>query len=167
MYGFKSFADRVAIEFNPGITAIVGPNGCGKSNISDAIRWVLGEQRPTLVRGSKMDEVIFAGSRDRKPVNLAEVVLHFSNEDGALPLEYSEVAIARRVFREGQSEYRLNRHVCRLKDVQDLFMGTGVGTHTYSLIRRSSTKTCDSALAGILTSRTASSTRSPPSATRP
>jgi len=136
MYGFKSFADRVAIDFNPGITAIVGPNGCGKSNISDAIRWVLGEQRPTLVRGSKMDEVIFAGSRDRKPVNLAEVVLRFSNEDGTLPLEYSEVAIARRVFREGQSEYRLNKHVCRLKDIQDLFMGTGVGTHTYSLIQQ-------------------------------
>ena len=136
MFGFKSFADRVAIDFNPGITAIVGPNGCGKSNISDAIRWVLGEQRPTLVRGSKMEEVIFAGSRDRKPINLAEVVLRFSNEDGVLPLEYSEVAIARRVFREGVSEYSLNKHVCRLKDVQDLFMGTGVGTHTYSLIQQ-------------------------------
>ncbi|HET9332152.1 MAG TPA: chromosome segregation protein SMC [Gemmatimonadota bacterium] len=136
MFGFKSFADRVAIDFNPGITAIVGPNGCGKSNISDAIRWVLGEQRPTLVRGSKMEEVIFAGSRDRKPINLAEVVLRFSNEDGTLPLEYSEVAIARRVFREGVSEYILNKHVCRLKDIQDLFMGTGVGTHTYSLIQQ-------------------------------
>jgi chromosome segregation protein len=136
MYGFKSFADRVAIDFNPGITAIVGPNGCGKSNISDAIRWVLGEQRPTLVRGSKMDEVIFAGSRDRKPINLAEVVLRFSNEDGTLPLEYSEVAIARRVFRDEVSEYSLNKHVCRLKDIQDLFMGTGVGTHTYSLIQQ-------------------------------
>jgi chromosome segregation protein len=136
LYGFKSFADRVAIDFNPGITAIVGPNGCGKSNISDAIRWVLGEQRPTLVRGSRMDEVIFAGSRDRKPINLAEVVLRFSNEDGTLPLEYSEVAIARRVFREGVSEYILNKHVCRLKDIQDLFMGTGVGTHTYSLIQQ-------------------------------
>ncbi len=136
MYGFKSFADRVAIDFNPGITAIVGPNGCGKSNISDAIRWVLGEQRPTLIRGSKMDEVIFAGSRDRKPINLAEVVLRFSNEDGALPLEYSEVAIARRVFRDDVSEYSLNKHVCRLKDIQDLFMGTGVGTHTYSLIQQ-------------------------------
>ena len=136
MYGFKSFADRVAIDFNPGITAIVGPNGCGKSNISDAIRWVLGEQRPTLVRGSKMDEVIFAGSRDRKPINLAEVVLRFSNEDGVLPVEYSEVAIARRVFRDDVSEYALNKHVCRLKDIQDLFMGTGVGTHTYSLIQQ-------------------------------
>jgi chromosome segregation protein len=136
LYGFKSFADRVAIEFNPGVTAIVGPNGCGKSNISDAIRWVLGEQRPTLVRGNRMDEVIFAGSRDRKPINLAEVVLRFSNEDGTLPLEYSEVAIARRVFREGHSEYSLNRHICRLRDIQDLFMGTGVGTHTYSLIQQ-------------------------------
>jgi chromosome segregation protein len=136
MYGFKSFADRVAIDFNPGITAIVGPNGCGKSNISDAIRWVLGEQRPTLVRGSRMEEVIFAGSRDRKPINLAEVILRFSNEDGTLPLDYSEVAIARRVFREGVSEYSLNKHVCRLKDIQDLFMGTGVGTHTYSLLQQ-------------------------------
>ncbi|MGH7565721.1 MAG: chromosome segregation SMC family protein, partial [Gemmatimonadota bacterium] len=136
LYGFKSFADRVAIDFNPGITAVVGPNGCGKSNISDAIRWVLGEQRPSLVRGSRMDEVIFAGSRDRKPINLAEVVLRFSNEDGTLPLEYSEVAIARRVFREGVSEYSLNKHICRLKDIQDLFMGTGVGTHTYSLIQQ-------------------------------
>ncbi len=136
LFGFKSFADRVSIEFNPGVTAIVGPNGCGKSNISDAIRWVLGEQRPTLVRGSKMEEVIFNGSRERKPINLAEVRLHFSNEGGLLPVEYSEVSIARRVFREGESEYRLNRHVCRLKDIQDLFMGTGVGAHGYSLIQQ-------------------------------
>lgn len=136
LFGFKSFADRVAIEFNPGITAIVGPNGCGKSNISDAIRWVLGEQRPTLVRGSRMDEVIFSGSRHRKPINLAEVTLHFSNEDGLLPIEYTEVAIARRVFRDGDSDYLLNRHPCRLKDIQDLLMGTGIGTHSYTLIQQ-------------------------------
>jgi chromosome segregation protein len=136
LFGFKSFADRVAIEFNPGITAIVGPNGCGKSNISDAIRWVLGEQRPTLVRGSRMDEVIFSGSRHRKPINLAEVALHFSNEDGLLPIEYTEVAIARRVFRDGDSDYLLNRHPCRLKDIQDLLMGTGIGTHSYTLIQQ-------------------------------
>ena len=136
LFGFKSFADRVSIEFNPGITAIVGPNGCGKSNISDAIRWVLGEQRPTLVRGTRMDEVIFGGSRDRKPINLAEVTLRFTNEDGLLPVEYSEVAIARRVFRDGESEYLLNRNPCRLKDIQDLLFGTGIGTHGYSLIQQ-------------------------------
>lgn len=136
LFGFKSFADRVAIEFNSGVTAIVGPNGCGKSNISDAIRWVLGEQRPTLVRGARMDEVIFGGSRDRKPISLAEVSLHFANEDGTLPVDYTEVAIARRVFRDGESEYLLNRNICRLKDIQDLFFGTGVGTHAYSLIQQ-------------------------------
>jgi chromosome segregation protein len=124
------------LELNPGITAIVGPNGCGKSNISDAIRWVLGEQRPTLVRGTRMDEVIFSGSRHRKPINLAEVALHFSNEDGLLPIEYTEVAIARRVFRDGDSDYLLNRHPCRLKDIQDLLMGTGIGTHSYTLIQQ-------------------------------
>lgn len=136
LFGFKSFADRVSIEFNPGLTAIVGPNGCGKSNLSDAIRWVLGEQRPTLVRGSKMAEVIFNGTRERKPINLAEVALHFTNEDGFLPVEYSEVSITRRVFREGESEYLLNRQPCRLKDIQDLFFGTGIGTHAYSLIQQ-------------------------------
>jgi len=136
LFGFKSFADRVTIEFNPGMTAIVGPNGCGKSNISDAIRWALGEQRPTLVRGHKMEEVIFNGTRDRKPINLAEVTLRFSNEDGLLPVDYAEVQISRRVFREGESEYRLNKQLCRLKDIQDLFLGTGVGTHSYSLIQQ-------------------------------
>lgn len=136
LFGFKSFADRVTIEFNPGITAIVGPNGCGKSNISDAIRWVLGEQRPTLVRGVRMDEVIFGGTRQRKPINFAEVTLRFANEDGLLPVDYSEVAISRRVYRDGESEYLLNRNACRLKDVQDLFLGTGIGTHAYSLIQQ-------------------------------
>ncbi len=136
MFGFKSFADRVDVEFNPGITAIVGPNGCGKSNISDAVRWVLGEQRPTLVRGSKMEEVIFNGTRERSPINLAEVTLEFSNEDGLLPVDYSEVSITRRVFREGESEYLMNKQPCRLKDIQDLFLGTGIGTHAYSLIQQ-------------------------------
>jgi chromosome segregation protein len=136
MFGFKSFADRVTIEFNPGITAIVGPNGCGKSNISDAIRWVLGEQRPTLMRSSHMDDVIFNGSRDRKPINLAEATVHFSNEDGLLPVDYAEVGVTRRVFRDGTSEYLLNRQVCRLKDIQDLVLGTGVGAHAYSLIQQ-------------------------------
>ena len=136
MFGFKSFADRVTIEFNPGITAIVGPNGCGKSNISDAIRWVLGEQRPTLMRGTRMDEVIFSGSRERKPINLAEATLHFSNEDGLLPIDYTEVEIARRVFRDGTGEYLLNRQPCRLKDIQDLVVGTGMSVQAYSLIQQ-------------------------------
>ncbi|HUP01325.1 MAG TPA: chromosome segregation protein SMC [Gemmatimonadota bacterium] len=136
LFGFKSFADRVVIEFNAGLTAIVGPNGCGKSNISDAIRWVLGEQRPTLVRGARMDDVIFGGSRERKPINLAEVTLRFTNDDGQLPVDYTDVAIARRVFRDAESEYLLNRNVCRLKDIQDLLFGTGVGAHSYSLIQQ-------------------------------
>ena len=96
LHGFKSFADHMQLEFEPGVTAIVGPNGCGKSNVSDAVRWVLGEQRPRLLRGLKMEEVIFQGSSARRPVNIAEVSLHFSNEDGQLPVAFSEVVVTRR-----------------------------------------------------------------------
>ena len=127
LHGFKSFADRVELEFEPGVTAIVGPNGCGKSNVSDAVRWVLGEQRARLLRGAKMEEVIFQGSSARRPVNIAEVSLHFENDDGALPVPFKEVVITRRLSRSGESDYLLNRAPCRLRDIQDLVRGTGLG----------------------------------------
>src|SRR5579872_5366823 len=116
--------------FNSGVTAIVGPNGCGKSNVSDAVRWVLGEQRARLLRGAKMEEVIFQGSSARKAVNIAEVSLHFSNEDGSLPVAFQEVVITRRLSRSGESEYFLNRSPCRLRDIHDLLRGTGLGADT-------------------------------------
>jgi chromosome segregation protein len=130
MQGFKSFADSMDMVFNPGVTAIVGPNGCGKSNVSDAVRWVLGEQRARLMRGAKMEEVIFQGSSARRPVNVAEVSLHFSNEDGVLPIPFQEVVLTRRLSRSGESEYFLNRAPCRLRDIADLLRGTGLGAGT-------------------------------------
>jgi len=130
LQGFKSFADSTEMIFNPGVTAIVGPNGCGKSNVSDAVRWVLGEQRARLLRGAKMEEVIFQGSSARRAVNVAEVSLHFSNEDGALPIAFQEVVITRRLSRSGESEYFLNRAPCRLRDIADLLRGTGLGADT-------------------------------------
>ncbi len=134
MHGFKSFAEPVTIEFNDGITGIVGPNGSGKSNISDAIRWVLGEQSPKALRGGKMEEVIFSGTSSRKSRGMAEVTLVIGNEDGSLPIDYQEVAITRRMFRSGESEYHINGNQCRLKDVRDLIMDTGIGVDGYSLI---------------------------------
>ncbi len=125
--GFKSFAGTVDLPFEAGVTAIVGPNGCGKSNISDAVRWVLGEQSPRLLRGGKMEDVIFQGSTGRRPVNVAEVSLVFDNSDGTLPIAYQEVVVTRRLSRSGQSEYLLNRSPVRLRDVQDLMRGTGLG----------------------------------------
>jgi len=125
--GFKSFAGTVELPFEAGVTAIVGPNGCGKSNISDAVRWVLGEQSPRLLRGGKMEDVIFQGSTGRRPVNVAEVSLVFDNSDGTLPIAYQEVVITRRLSRSGQSEYLLNRGAVRLRDIQDLLHGTGLG----------------------------------------
>ncbi len=130
MQGFKSFADTTEMAFNPGVTAIVGPNGCGKSNVSDAVRWVLGEQRARLLRGAKMEEVIFQGSSARRAVNVAEVSLHFSNEEGVLPVAFQEVVITRRLSRSGESEYFLNRAPCRLRDIADLLRGTGLGADT-------------------------------------
>ena len=130
LQGFKSFADNTEMIFNPGVTAIVGPNGCGKSNVSDAVRWVLGEQRARLLRGAKMEEVIFQGSSARRAVNVAEVSLHFSNEDGGLPIAFHEVVITRRLSRSGESEYFLNRTPCRLRDIADLLRGTGLGGDT-------------------------------------
>ncbi len=128
--GFKSFADATNLVFEPGVTAIVGPNGCGKSNVSDAVRWVLGEQRARLMRGAKMDEVIFQGSSARRPVNVAEVSLHFSNDEGILPVPFREVVITRRLSRSGDSDYFLNRTPCRLRDIADLLRGTGLGAGT-------------------------------------
>lgn len=125
--GFKSFAVPVDLGFDEGVTAVVGPNGCGKSNISDAVRWVLGEQRTRMLRGQRMEDVIFHGSAKRKPVSLAEVSLIFDNGDGGLPVAYHEVAITRRLARSGISEYLINQSPVRLRDVQDLLRGTGLG----------------------------------------
>jgi len=130
LHGFKSFADSTDLVFEPGVTAIVGPNGCGKSNVSDAVRWVLGEQRARLLRGSKMEEVIFQGSSARRPVNLAEVSLHFENDDGSLPVPFREVVITRRISRSGEGEYFINRAPARLRDISDMLRGTGLGADT-------------------------------------
>ncbi|MGE5654927.1 MAG: chromosome segregation protein SMC [Bacillota bacterium] len=132
--GFKSFADRTQLELGPGITAVVGPNGSGKSNVADAIRWVLGEQSAKSLRGAKMEEVIFAGSDKRRSVGMAEVSLTLDNEDHGLPLDYREITVTRRLFRTGDSEYSLNGNTCRLKDIVELFMDTGVGKEAYSII---------------------------------
>ncbi len=130
LHGFKSFADHTEMLFEPGATMIVGPNGCGKSNVSDAVRWVLGEQRARMLRGAKMEEVIFQGSSARRAVNVAEVSLHFDNESGVLPVAFKEVVITRRLSRSGESDYFLNRVACRLRDIHDLVRGTGLGADT-------------------------------------
>lgn len=134
IYGFKSFADRVTIEFDRGFTAVVGPNGSGKSNITDAIRWVLGEQSAKTLRGGKMEDIIFAGSDTRKPLNFAEVTLTLDNSDHFLPLDYEEISVTRRVYRSGESEFFINKQSCRLKDIVDLFMDSGLGKDGFSII---------------------------------
>ncbi|MBR3086496.1 MAG: chromosome segregation protein SMC [Kiritimatiellae bacterium] len=134
MSGFKSFADKTKLVFEPGLVAIVGPNGCGKSNVSDAIRWVLGEQRPSALRGSKMLDVIFNGTDSRKPMSMCEVNITFADCEGTLSTEFNEVTVTRRVFRTGDSGYFINKAPCRLKDIQRLFMGTGIGTTSYSVM---------------------------------
>jgi energy-coupling factor transporter ATP-binding protein EcfA2 len=126
--GFKSFADTVTLSFGEGVTAIVGPNGCGKSNVSDAVRWVLGEQSARLLRGGKMEDVIFQGAAGRRPVNVTEVSLFLDNTEGDLPIAYREVQITRRLSRSGQSDYLLNGALVRLRDIQDLLRGTGLGS---------------------------------------
>lgn len=134
MHGFKSFAEPVTIDFSSGITCIVGPNGSGKSNISDAIRWVLGEQSPKMLRGGKMEEVIFSGTSSRKSRGMAEVTLVIDNAEGTLPIDYKEVALTRRMFRSGESEYHINGNQCRLRDIRELIMDTGIGVDGYSII---------------------------------
>jgi chromosome segregation protein len=132
--GFKSFGDKVTVNFDEGITGIVGPNGCGKSNIVDAIRWVLGEQRTKALRSEKMENVIFNGTKNRKPSQMAEVSLTFNNTKNLLPTEYSHVTITRRYYRSGESEYLLNGVTCRLKDINNLFLDTGIGSDSYAII---------------------------------
>ncbi len=134
MQGFKSFAEKIKLDFNCGITAVVGPNGSGKSNIADAIRWVLGEQSVKTLRGSKMEDVIFAGTEHRKPLGFAEVTIVLDNSDSTLPIDYEEVAITRRVYRSGESEYLINKTNCRLKDITELLLDTGIGRDGYSVI---------------------------------
>lgn len=134
LIGFKSFANKTVLYFNGGITAIVGPNGCGKTNIVDAVRWVLGEQKTSLLRSEVMENVIFNGSATRKPLGMAEVSITFQNDKGVLPTQFSEVTITRKLFRDGKSEYYINNNQCRLKDISDLFIDTGIGHNSYSII---------------------------------
>ncbi len=134
MYGFKSFADKTVLDFMPGITTVIGPNGSGKSNISDAIRWVLGEQSIKSLRGAKAEDIIFAGTQNRRALGYAEASLVFDNSDNKLPIEYNEVVVTRRLYRTGESGYFINKAPVRLKDVLELFMDTGIGKDGYSII---------------------------------
>ena len=127
LHGFKSFADKTTLEFMPGITTVIGPNGSGKSNISDSIRWVLGEQSIKSLRGAKSEDVIFSGTQNRKSLGFAEASIVIDNTDGKLPIEYSEVTVTRRLYRNGESGYYINKTPCRLKDILELFMDTGIG----------------------------------------
>src|SRR5690606_26107838 len=132
--GFKSFAEKTIIEFQNGITAIVGPNGSGKSNISDAIKWVLGEQSSKSLRGDTMVDIIFNGTTERAPLNVCEVTLVLDNTDKALPVDYEEVSITRRLFRSGDSQYFLNKQKVRLKDIRDIILDSGMGSDSLSII---------------------------------
>ena len=134
MQGFKSFAEKTVLEFMPGITTVIGPNGSGKSNISDAIRWVLGEQSMKSLRGAKSEDIIFAGTQNRKSLGFAEASLVFDNSDNRLPVEYQEVVVTRKIYRSGESGYYINKTPCRLKDILELFMDTGIGKDGYSII---------------------------------
>ncbi|HWM79847.1 MAG TPA: AAA family ATPase, partial [Methylomirabilota bacterium] len=133
LHGFKSFAEKTVLKATPGITAIVGPNGCGKSNISESVRWALGEQSAKSLRGQRMEDLIFHGSASRKPVGFAEVELTYSN-DGVLSVPWTEVAVSRRLYRTGESEYFLNKNLSRLRDILDLFAGTGANPRAYSVM---------------------------------
>ena len=134
LQGFKSFADKTVLEFKPGITAVIGPNGSGKSNISDSIRWVLGEQSMKSLRSAKAEDVIFAGTQNRKSLGFAEASIVIDNSDGKLPIEYNEVTVTRKLYRSGETGYFINKTPCRLKDIIELFMDTGIGKDGYSII---------------------------------
>ena len=134
LHGFKSFANKANMNFGEGITAVVGPNGCGKTNIVDAIRWVLGEQKYSILRSGRMEDIIFNGAKGLKPLSVCEVSLTVHNNKGKLPIEYNDVEIGRRIYRNGDSEYTINRTPCRLKDIHDLFVDTGMGADAYSVI---------------------------------
>ena len=134
LQGFKSFADKTILEFKPGITSVIGPNGSGKSNISDSIRWVLGEQSMKSLRGSNSSDIIFAGTQNRKSLGFAEASIVIDNSDGKLPIEYNEVTITRKIYRSGETGYFINKTPCRLKDILELFMDTGIGKDGYSII---------------------------------
>src|SRR5580698_4922729 len=136
LFGFKSFAPKTILNFHEGVTAIVGPNGCGKSNVLDAIRWVLGEQSAKALRGGEMADVIFSGTDSRPALGMAEVSMTFAECEKQLGVEWNEVRITRRVFRDGQSEYFLNKTPCRLRDIQQLFMDTGIGRSAYSIMEQ-------------------------------
>ena len=134
LFGFKSFMRKLDIRFSDGITIIVGPNGCGKTNVTDALRWVLGEGNARALRGNRMEDLIFNGTRDYKPLNVAEVSLSIDNSSGVLPTEYTEVTVTRRVYRNGEPEFLINKVPGRLRDIHDLFMDTGLGSRAYSVI---------------------------------
>ena len=139
--GFKSFADAFELEFQPGISCIVGPNGCGKSNIADAVRWALGTQSPTSLRAERMEDVIFSGTEDRKAQGMAEVILTFDNSRRSLKLDFDEVTVTRRLFRSGDSEYLINGNRCRLMDITDLIVDKGLGSNGYWLLEKNMTET--------------------------
>ena len=136
IHGFKSFADNTTIDFHPGVTGIVGPNGCGKSNVVDAIRWVLGERSAKALRGGEMADVIFNGTDKRKPLGMAEVALTLGDCEATLGVDFNEVQITRRVYRDGHSEYRLNGSSCRLQDISRMLMDTGIGQAAYSILEQ-------------------------------